>query len=266
MSDEFTDASGISFAQRLEAEKLAALAEFAAGAGHEINNPLAVISGRAQLLLAGERDTERRRELATIHRQALRIREMISDLMHFARPAQPRLAPLDLREVVSSVIERLQLRARAAGVELAWQPPESALTVQGDRNQLAVALSAVVENAIDAIELKASSIAADGSTTLANHNQHPSPQHGNVRVAVSKASATDDRAWARLEVVDDGPGFGPEIRRHLFDPYFSGRSAGRGAGMGLCKCWRIVTLHGGAIEVASQAGQGASFALLLPLN
>jgi len=266
MSDGFTDTNGQSFAQRLEAEKLAALAEFAAGAGHEINNPLAVISGRAQLLLAGEKDPERRRELATIHRQALRIREMISDLMHFARPAQPRLARLDLREVVSNVIERLQLRAHAAGVELSWQPPESALYVRGDRNQLSVALSAVVENAIDAIELKTQATAANGSRTLANPSRNPLPAYGTVRVGASKATATDGRDWARMEVADDGPGFGPEIRRHLFDPYFSGRSAGRGAGMGLCKCWRILTLHGGAIEADSETGQGARFALLLPFD
>lgn len=255
MSDGFTDASGQSIAQRVEAEKLAALAEFAAGAGHEINNPLAVISGRAQLLLAGEKDPERRRELATIHRQALRIREMISDLMHFARPAQPRLASLDLRDVVTNVVERLQTRARGSQVELTWNPPAETLSVRGDRNQLAVAVSAVIENAIDAIELKRSQVATAAL----------SPR-GTVRVIASVSKGPDEVEWARVEIVDDGPGFGPEIRRHLFDPYFSGRSAGRGTGMGLSKCWRIVTLHGGSIEVASQTGQGASFALLLPLS
>lgn len=266
MSDGFTDASGQSFAQRVEAEKLAALAEFAAGAGHEINNPLAVISGRAQLLLAGEKDPERRRELATIHRQALRIREMISDLMHFARPAQPRLASLDLREVVTNVIERLQTRARGSQVELTWHTPPEALSVRGDRNQLAVAVSAVVENAIDAIELTQSKLATVGAAVRAEAVTAARSPRGAVRVIASVSKRPNEVAWARVEIADDGPGFGPEIRQHLFDPYFSGRSAGRGTGMGLSKCWRIVTLHGGSIEVASEAGQGASFTLILPLS
>lgn len=266
MSDGFTETGAQTFDQRLEAEKLAALAEFAAGAGHEINNPLAVISGRAQLLLAGEKDPERRRELATIHRQALRIREMISDLMHFARPAQPRLAPLDLRDVISSVIERLQLRVRAASLELEWQPPERALLVQGDRNQLAVALTAVIENAIDAIELKQPISSANGSPPKESAAAKASVPRGVVRVSASRTKSADGLDCARIEIADDGPGFSPDIRRHMFDPYFSGRSAGRGAGMGLCKCWRIVTLHGGAIEAASEAGRGANFNLLLPLD
>ena len=85
-----------SFTERLEQEKLESLAEFAAGAGHEINNPLAVISGRAQLFLRHEKDPERRRELAVINTQARRVHEMIADLMLFARPPEPRLATCDV--------------------------------------------------------------------------------------------------------------------------------------------------------------------------
>ncbi|HJT31912.1 MAG TPA: histidine kinase dimerization/phospho-acceptor domain-containing protein, partial [Pirellulales bacterium] len=77
------------FERQLETEKLEAMAEFAAGAGHEINNPLAVIAGRAQLLIADEANPERRRELAVMNSQAMRIFEMISDLMLFARPPRP---------------------------------------------------------------------------------------------------------------------------------------------------------------------------------
>ncbi len=77
------------FDAALEAEKLEALAEFAAGAGHEINNPLTVISGRAQLLLRDEKDPERRRTLALIRAQAVRVNEMIADMRLFARPPEP---------------------------------------------------------------------------------------------------------------------------------------------------------------------------------
>ena len=77
------------FDRAVESEKLEALVEFAAGAGHEINNPLTVISGRAQLLLRDETDPERRHALALIVAQAMRIHEMIADLMLFARPPRP---------------------------------------------------------------------------------------------------------------------------------------------------------------------------------
>ena len=77
------------FQRTLETEKLEAMAEFAAGAGHEINNPLTVISGRAQLLLRDETDPERRHALALISAQAMRVYEMIADMMLFARPPRP---------------------------------------------------------------------------------------------------------------------------------------------------------------------------------
>jgi signal transduction histidine kinase len=69
-------------------------------------------------------------------------------------------------------------------------------------------------------------------------------------------------AWIR--VVDDGPGIGPQERKRIFDPFFSARQAGRGLGMGLAKCWRIVTNHGGQVEVESQPGCGTTFTIRLP--
>src|SRR5262249_42182331 len=76
-------------ADRLQSQKLTALAEFAAGAGHEINNPLAVISGQAQYLLSHEADPDRQRALQTIINQVQRIHRLLVEVMHFARPPQP---------------------------------------------------------------------------------------------------------------------------------------------------------------------------------
>jgi signal transduction histidine kinase len=67
-----------------------------------------------------------------------------------------------------------------------------------------------------------------------------------------------------IVVSDNGPGFAPEDRKHLFDPFYSGREAGRGLGFGLSKCWRIIRNHGGAIDVESTPGQGATFRIKLP--
>src|SRR2546425_8106692 len=99
--------------------KLAALAEFAAGAGHEINNPVATIVGRAELLLKDETNPERRQALLTIGAQALRVRDMIGDLMLFARPPKPEPQSLDLDEVVEDVLRKLSdvFRAKSVTIE-----------------------------------------------------------------------------------------------------------------------------------------------------
>ena len=102
-----------SLGEAVEAEKIAAMAEFAAGAGHEINNPLAVIAGRAQLLLRDEADPERRRDLALMNAQAMRVNEMIADLRLFATPPELERQSLDLTALVRRVIDEMQPLAAA---------------------------------------------------------------------------------------------------------------------------------------------------------
>ena len=97
-----------------DSDKLEALAEFAAGAGHEINNPLATIIGRAQLLLKDERDPQRRQMLLSIGAQAYRIRDMIGDTMLFGRPPVPEMQPVDLANAVAAVVRQ---QAEALGTE-----------------------------------------------------------------------------------------------------------------------------------------------------
>jgi signal transduction histidine kinase len=69
-----------------------------------------------------------------------------------------------------------------------------------------------------------------------------------------------------ISVIDDGPGVSEEERRHIFDPFYSARQAGRGLGLGLSKCWRIVTNHGGKVEVESSQGHGAKFTVSIPIK
>lgn len=204
----------------LLAAKLEAMAEFAAGAGHEINNPLAAISGRAQLLLREETDPERRRHLLTIGAQALRIRDMIGDAMLFARPPQPSPEPSDLGEALRDVQHGLSRQLTESGLTLGGRR-ESTLSVWADRVQLRVVLSELLRNAI--------TFAPAGTT-----------------IQVDAFSGPGNRAV--ITVRDDGPGLSETDREHLFDPFYSGRQAGRGLGFGLPKCWRIVTLHGGRIR------------------
>lgn len=224
------------FQHTLETEKLAAMAEFAAGAGHEINNPLTVIAGRAQLYLRDENDPERRRALALISAQAMRIHEMIADLMLFARPPEPEPEPLDAVELLDRVIEESLPDAAAREITLRRTGGEGPIPLTADPTQLTVALRALCRNAMEAM-------GGEGTIEL---------------------EAEQRGAEVLLRVADDGPGISPEERRHIFDPYYSARQAGRGLGLGLSKAWRIVTNHGGRIDVESEPGEGAVFTITLP--
>jgi signal transduction histidine kinase len=214
------------------------MAEFAAGAGHEINNPLTVITGRAQLLLREEADPERRRALALISTQARRTHEMIADMMLFARPPKPEPTLIDLVELVDRVVEEVSPQAARHEITLRRASGPDKLDIEADDAQLTVALRAMCQNAVEAIG-----------------------HQGQIEVGVYQGPRE-----VQIRVADDGPGIPPEDRRHLFDPYFSARQAGRGLGLGLSKSWRIVTNHGGRIEVDSRPGQGTVFTITLPLR
>jgi len=224
------------FRETLEQEKLDAMAELAAGAGHEINNPLAIIAGRAQLFLKDETNPERRREAAIIVAQVKRAHEMIADLRLFARPPQLEPETIDMVSLVDAVLAELAPQAAERAGSIVRTGPTGPLSVEADPVQLSVAVYALVRNALEAI----------------GHG-------GHVEVGLEA-----DDAWAAIRVTDNGPGIAPEHRRHIFEPFFSARQAGRGLGMGLSKSWRIVTSHGGRIEVDGRPGGGTAFTIHLP--
>ena len=200
-------------------EKLEAMAELAAGAGHEVNNPLATIAGRAKLLLKNEADPKRARALAQIAAEAYRGRDMIGDLMLFGRPPQPVLEAVAVGPVLADVLAEFADDLAAKSLRITGSRDDA--TVQADAAQLAIVLSELLRNAIR--------FAAESSS---------------VDIAIVAGDPV------RITVADDGPGLTPEQRRHLFDPFYSGRQAGRGLGFGLSKCWRIVHQHGGRIAAA----------------
>jgi signal transduction histidine kinase len=242
----------------LQTAKLDAMKEFAYGAGHELNNPLANIASRAQTLLADEKDPERRRRLAAINTQAFRAHEMLADMMLFARPPQPKFEQVDIIKLADEVLKELADEAAAHTTKLERLGAAEPLVIEADPMQLRVALRALCINSLEAIgsggsvtiEVKGSGLRGQGSEE--KHRISTSPLHLFTSSPV------------QISVSDTGPGIAPEIRDKIFDPFFSGREAGRGLGFGLSKCWRIVTLHGGTIDVESPSPSGATFAITLP--
>jgi signal transduction histidine kinase len=277
-------AEPVAFAAALEAAKLEALYHFAYGLSHEINNPLANIATRAQTLLLDEKDPERRRKLATINQQAFRAHEMIADLMLFARPPALRLEEVDLAQLADKVVAELQDTAREQGTRLARTGESSPLLATCDPTQIAVALRAIIQNALEAVRVGGSvEVIADCGLRIADSQQskvqgpkskvdaaHCTPAAPNLQSTIRNSqflAAPNPQSAIRnpqLSVTDTGPGIPAHIRPHIFDPFFSGREAGRGLGLGLSKAWRIINLHGGRIEVESPAEGGARFAMSLP--
>jgi len=248
------------FDEVLEQEKLAALKELAYGASHEINNPLANISSRAQTLLREESDPERQRMLATINSQAFRAHEMISDMMLFAKPPQMNRKLVDLRLLVSQVIQELTGDADRQGTKLRCLDPETPLPIAVDEIQLSEALRALCRNALESIGMGGEvDVSAEPILPLRLlEAEEDAEQHSDL------LSSQAGILGATISVKDNGPGIPDQVRAHLFDPFFSGREAGRGLGFGLSKCWRIVTEHGGQVEVHSSEKSGTIFTLRLP--
>jgi signal transduction histidine kinase len=225
------------FDRAVSEARLEGLRELAYGAGHEINNPLANIATRAQALLLDEADPERRRRLATIVDQSFRARDMIGGLMLFARPPKPRLGAVDVSGLVSAAIDAVRPMAAARGVRLEYSPLPAPLEVVVDRVQIEEVVRVVAVNAIEAVSAG-----------------------GRVVLSVIRAA----EGGCEVTVSDDGRGMTAEALRRAFDPFYSGREAGRGIGLGLPKAWRFVEANGGGIAIDSRPGQGTRVSISLP--
>lgn len=228
-----------------DAAKLEALAEFAAGAGHEINNPLATIIGRAQMLLKDEKDPQRRQMLLSIGAQAYRIRDMIGDVMLFGRPPRPELQKINLAGMIAQLLTRIASELAEHRTTVQAQIPNS-IMVSADPVQLNIVIHELIRNSRQALQ----------------------PVGGEIQISaiVSAASVSDATATVTIEILDHGKGFTQIECEHAFDPFFSGRQAGRGLGFGLSKCWRIINLLGGTLEIHSSPTGPTRVRVTLPAH
>ena len=219
-------------------ERLASVGRLAAGAAHEINNPLAVISGKAQLLLMGEQDPSRVASLNAVIDQSMRISKIISDLMGYARPAEPEVADHNLQAMVDNAFYMAQHRLPDHHTETEIDIAEDLATLRVDARQIEQVLVNLFVNAIQAME-----------------------GLGKLTVQATHEESTNT---VSIQVTDTGPGIPPEDLSRIFDPFFTTKREGEGTGLGLAVSHRIVESHGGRLTVASRVGQGTTFTLQLP--
>ena len=229
------------------ADRLGTLGTLAAGLAHEINNPLVSIHTFLSLV-------ESKREaddpefwgdyLKLASAEVERIRQLVATMSRLGRAdgedVQP--APCDLAELVAGVVTLTEREARAANVNVEVLAGEAISKVMGVREQLHQVVLNLILNAVHACD-------ADG--------------HVSLRVG-SETFAGGDRAL--IEVSDTGRGIAEEDLERIFDPFFTTKGPDQGTGLGLMISHRIVTDHGGTIEVASRPGEGSLFRVLLPFG
>ena len=229
--------------QKLLDSKLVAMKQLAYGASHEINNPLANVATRAHTMLARETDPDRRFQLAVMHEQAMRAHDMISDMMLFAHPPALQTKTVDVRLMVRALIRECEanlLPLIRSGASLAVTIGKQVERATLDPTHFKVALASLIQNSAEAIR----------------------EDDGEIEIRISRES--DSLCFA---VSDNGIGIDETVKQHLFDPFYSGREAGRGLGFGLSKSWRIAKLHGGSLTHRVDAEELRTiFELRLPLT
>jgi PAS domain S-box-containing protein len=223
------------------AEKLAALGTMAAGLAHELNNPIGVISSRAELMLleaeARALGGDVREDLEVIHRHAQRVARITEGLLSFARRSSGEPERVDLNAVVEATLLLVDKTIAARGITLTAKTAPGLPPVWGDPNRLQQVLVNLLTNACDAL--------AQGGA-----------------IQVETAPVEHPARGVRLTVRDTGPGIPPDVVGRIFDPFFTTKASG--TGLGLAISYGIVREHRGSMDVESTPGRGTAFVLTFP--
>jgi len=229
-------------AQLVQAAKMSALGQLVSGVAHELNNPLSVIIGYGQLLLAREVPENLRRPVELMVAQGDRMAKIVRNLLFFARQRPPERAAVNLQAVVEQTlslrIHQLELSGITVEKSFALDLPE----ITGDAQQLEQVFLNLLLNAEQAI-LEAR------------------PQ-GRI---VVRTRVNEARDVVYADVIDDGPGIAPEAMSRVFEPFFTTKMVGSGTGLGLSVSYGILEEHGGRLSVQSRRGETV-FTVELPVG
>jgi two-component system, NtrC family, sensor kinase len=245
--------------QLVQTSKLAALGALVAGVAHELNNPLAIILGNAELLpeLSDEED---RRAVNQIIAGAKRARRVVRSLATFAQHGGMKQAWHAPDELIEHVLDVRREALGAAGIALDIECAAGLPTLWVDGPQLQQALLNLLLNAERALEghpepqiaIRAflGPEATGAPTIFRSASSEPEPAQGDPAVVI--------------DIADNGPGLPEQVRERLFEPFVTTHPVGQGAGLGLATTYGIVAQHGGSMQVATEPGRGTTFRIVLP--
>jgi signal transduction histidine kinase len=229
-------------------DRLTTIGQLASGVAHELGTPLAVITGRAEMIVSGEAAGERAPASArVIVEQAGRMTRLIRQLLDFARQRGPRFEVVNVRAICADTVDTLAAIARRRGAILELRAAADQLLVSADEHQIQQVLANLIVNAL-----------------------HAMPNGGRVVVTVGPRNASPpgeparDRAFVCVTVEDHGTGIRREDLPHVFEPFFTTKDPGEGTGLGLAVVQGIVRDHGGWVEVESEPKKGSRFVIFLP--
>ncbi len=240
---ERIEAQNLAEKKMVEAARLAAIGEIAAGVAHELNNPLTTIAGFTELVLEDLPADDRAHEnLGMVLQEARRARDVVRRLLDFSRQDQSFKVPADINEILGEALALVHHLARASGVEIQYVPWDALPQLRMDRGQMKQVILNLVQNAL-----------------------HAMPRGGTL-VLQTTMERRDDRSWVALRVLDTGIGIPVELISRIFEPFFTTKPPGQGTGLGLSISNHIVVEHGGFMEVESERGQGTCFTVWLPVE
>jgi len=222
-------------AQLVQSEKLVSLGQLVGGAAHELNNPLTALLGYSELLTATALNPEQRSLIQKIEQQVRRTRTLVSSLLSFAKQVPGEKTPIDLNALVQTAVRLYPPQLHGTCVQVRTDLASSLPRVLGDSNQLLQVCLHITNNAF-----------------------HAMAEKGGVLQVITRAK--DDMVL--LEFCDEGPGIQESAR--VFDPFYTTRPVGQGAGLGLSVCYGIIQEHKGKIVCQNRPEGGAIFRLELP--
>ncbi len=235
-------------------DSLSALAEMAAGAAHELNNPLAIVSGRAQLLAEAQTDQEAKAILRQIYENAREASGIIEDLMTFAEPPQPRTTFTSVKKILDEAVQLTSRKTNREHLDVQVKVGADARDVFVDSAQIVSAIANVMANAVESygsqagpIEVVADVVDAAVLGTLAEGTPY---------------GASGERV--KIVIRDHGCGMDSATLKKATQPFFSAKPAGRKRGMGLAYAARFIQLNKGTLTLASEPGKGTTATIHLP--
>lgn len=241
----------------VETQSMARLGQMTAGAAHEMNNPLAIISGQCQLVASRANDPELRKSMDTVVSAAERLSDLIASLHLFAEAPEPQRAATAVAAMLETCADEATARMAAEGARTSGGLSDTAAL--GAQAQPPAKVKVVTTPEAAAALLDQRQISQAVTEVILNALQS-SPKSGvEVRAQIDPL---DDRLI--VSVIDDGVGMTAQALRHASDPFFSERSAGRGVGLGLTRARRLVELHGGEVLLESTQGKGTHVRISLP--
>ncbi len=227
----------------LQAAKLAAVGEMAAGVAHELNNPLTTVAGFSELVLDElPSESPQRDDLELVLREATRARNVVRRLLDFSRQSESIRVRSDLNEVIEDVAALTNHLFASNAIELTMELGENLPWILMDRDQIKQVVLNLLHNAL-----------------------HAMPHGGKLSVQTETREKNDEE-WVVMLVKDNGKGISPHDIARIFEPFFTTKADDGGTGLGLAVSYGIVADHYGFIDVDSSPNKGATFSVWLPLK